>query len=355
MNDAERKTLLRFVLLYMGMFFILFASLSIFYYLKQRETEREHLAHRMQLMLLNPAQTLPSGFDLTAVPRGRFPPWILVDQGDRLVLAAAPETGEKKVKALVAEGVIFEERIRTLQRRIAVFMILAFFINLPVAAVLGWVSLQPYRRANRKLREFAEDIIHDLNAPVTALGINLEALAEACPNKRLAFIKLSLKQIRSLYHNLELYLRDEYREDAEAIELSQTVGKFVEILEEQHPEVQFHIHLSPLRVTLNPLAFERIVSNLIHNAIKYGGTHPAITIGVDTHNHFYIQDNGPGLPESDAVLKRGRQANPRESGFGLGLDIVHKLAAECRLPLHIRSEPGRGTIFSFDLSDRIIP
>jgi len=357
MNAPERHTLFRFVLLYMGMFFLLFASLSFLYYQEQRHFLRDRFETEMRRIALSvladQRSELPPGFHIVTGTEKDYPPNVLVPESDRLVLRIPSARPSERALTVVADIGLFDAADEDLRNRIIAFMLLGFVVNLAIALVLGWFSLQPFMRSNRKLKEFAQDVIHDLNAPVTAMKINLEALATECPSKRLRFVQLSLKQIRALYHNLELYLRDEYRSEAQKTDLARITREVVEPLREQYPDATFRIEVPSLTIEINPTAFERIVGNLVQNAVKYGGTHPVITIGLDEHKHFFIRDNGPGIANPDILLRRGQQADPHGAGQGLGLDIVRKLGESCHLPLQIRSEPGRGTTFAFDLSDRI--
>ncbi len=358
MSNPERRTLLRFILVYMGMFFLLFASISYLYYHEQRHVLRDRFEAEMRKIAVSafadPEAKLPEGFRIVPVLGTNYPPNILVLEPDRFVLRIPLSRSSGRSLAVTADPGLYEAAETKLRLRILAFMLLAFFVNLPIAYLLARISLRPYRQANERLKEFARDILHDLNAPLTALGINLEALAAECPSKRLRLVEFSFKQIRTLYQNLELYLRDEYRSEAKRVDLDRLVSEIVAPLREQYPEAKFRVEISPLTVEINPVALERVVGNLVQNALKYAGPRATITLGLDERKRFFVRDDGPGMENPERFLQRGKQAHPTNPGQGLGLDIVRKLGESCRLPLQIRSEPGRGTAFYFDLSDRIV-
>ena len=76
----------------------------------------------------------------------------------------------------------------------------------------------------------------------------------------------------------------------------------------------------------------QVVSNLVDNALKYGGG-SKITIGADEQDstiRVWVADNGPGIPEdrrADALRKYGRLEHSRTSdGSGLGLALVRAVA-----------------------------
>ena len=80
--------------------------------------------------------------------------------------------------------------------------------------------------------------------------------------------------------------------------------------------------------------FYNIAYNIVENAIKYGGLHPDIIIGVKKEGSgllLQFTDNGPGIPQEhiDFVFDRFYRV-PRENkkeveGFGLGLFYVKKI------------------------------
>ena len=102
-----------------------------------------------------------------------------------------------------------------------------------------------------------------------------------------------------------------------------------------------------------PELLERILANLVSNAIKYtpaGG----VLVGVRRRNEYadiLVIDTGIGIAEADFPLVFQdffQIANPgrnRDKGFGLGLGIVHRLCSGMNWPLTVRSKVGRGTAF----------
>lgn len=109
-------------------------------------------------------------------------------------------------------------------------------------------------------------------------------------------------------------------------------------------------------VDTDPARVRAIVLNLLGNAIKYADR-GEVVLSIDQPSpgrvRLRVQDQGPGLPEP--VLRHlgrpwttGEHAVPRE-GFGLGLFIVHSLASELALPMHVSSD-ANGTVFAFEFS-----
>ncbi|CAN5266086.1 PAS domain-containing hybrid sensor histidine kinase/response regulator [soil metagenome] len=97
----------------------------------------------------------------------------------------------------------------------------------------------------------------------------------------------------------------------------------------------------------------RVLQNLLSNAIKYT-PRGRVLLGCRRRGgllHIEIHDTGHGIPEPKQKLvfqefERLDQKNGTEPGLGLGLSIVQRIAKMLRHPVHLRSEPGRGSMFS---------
>ncbi|MGV3557822.1 PAS domain S-box protein [Larkinella arboricola] len=119
---------------------------------------------------------------------------------------------------------------------------------------------------------------------------------------------------------------------------------------------------TPLLVEGDSLKIERIVQNLVLNAIKYtrqGG----ITVrwqGADSENQWMliVQDTGPGIPEDELESFRRPSSSPSDDssrpaskavsdnpGEGIGLSIVWQLCNLLSAQLEVESELGTGTVF----------
>lgn len=96
--------------------------------------------------------------------------------------------------------------------------------------------------------------------------------------------------------------------------------------------------------------------NYISNGIKYGGAPPRLELGSTQLENdmiqYWVQDNGPGIPEIDQKLlfKPHTRLGPKQiRGEGLGLSIVRRIVAKCGGEVGVESFEGQGSKFWFSL------
>lgn len=100
-----------------------------------------------------------------------------------------------------------------------------------------------------------------------------------------------------------------------------------------------------------------VLRNLLSNAIKFTPQQGSIEVGAHEHEGFveiYVQDSGMGI--SSQALRKINESNfystngtASESGTGLGLMLCKEFLFRNGGQMHIESEPGKGSIFSFTL------
>ncbi|NDJ76167.1 MAG: hybrid sensor histidine kinase/response regulator [Chloroflexi bacterium] len=108
-------------------------------------------------------------------------------------------------------------------------------------------------------------------------------------------------------------------------------------------------------VSLDAPRFERVVDNLVSNAIKYTPAGGWVKVAVESqHDRALLQiiDNGLGIPEEDqtkifdAFYRVGREEHLEAEGTGLGLSIVKTIVEQHGGEIVLDSQLGQGTTFS---------
>ena len=108
-------------------------------------------------------------------------------------------------------------------------------------------------------------------------------------------------------------------------------------------------------IACDPEKIERIVLNLISNAIKFSDKGDEIFVDVNTKNEFVeisIKDNGIGIEPKDlnVIFDRFKQVDTSLSrnveGTGIGLSLVKSIAELHGGSIHVKSEVGEGSKFT---------
>lgn len=126
-----------------------------------------------------------------------------------------------------------------------------------------------------------------------------------------------------------------------------------------HEHVTFETDLASLpRVVGDPVAFRRILENLIANAVDSLQSRPGrITISTRVHERegdlpavrVTIADSGRGMPPDEAKRIFDDFYTTKEGGTGLGLSIVRRLVMDLHGTINVDSVPGQGTRFIIDI------
>lgn len=187
---------------------------------------------------------------------------------------------------------------------------------------------------------------HDLRTPITRLRLRSELIAERPLREKILH---DLDQMKTMIDAALSYLRDgKSREVIEPVDIAvllQTVcDQFADV---GHDAVYFGP--DHLTICVQPDAMQRAISNLVHNAIRYGGKARVSLQSQPGIVRIQVEDDGPGISDGDkaAVLEpfaRGDAARNMNDagGFGLGLAIARAvvLVHGGALTLHDREPHG---------------
>ena len=223
------------------------------------------------------------------------------------------------------------------------------------------------RRANQSKTRFLASASHDLRQPINTLSLFVANLSLKDVNQEHAEIIGHMNTaINSVDAQLESLL-DISKLDAGIVQPNLTETDLVRLTDEmvsslqKHTEDQVDMHFEcafdSIQSETDPVLFERVLNNLIGNAIKYT-PEGKITISINVIGdvaRISVKDTGIGIEqdEQERVFEEFYQiGNPERSeanGLGLGLSIVVRLADLLGLRLDMTSEPGVGTEMTVSL------
>jgi two-component system, OmpR family, sensor histidine kinase MtrB len=214
--------------------------------------------------------------------------------------------------------------------------------------------------AQARERRFTSDVSHELRTPLTALVAEASLLAEHLDQmpedaRRPAELLVNdVARLRDLVEDLmEISRLDagEARVREEPVDVGSLVATAVR---SRRWDDRVSIDRDSVVVTTDPRRLERIVANLIGNALEHAGRDVAVRVARDGLGAFVeVTDTGPGIPPDRLphVFDRFYKADSSRTGpgSGLGLAIALENARLLGGDLDVWSEVGRGTRFTLRL------
>ncbi len=223
--------------------------------------------------------------------------------------------------------------------------------------------------ANRAKTQFFTAASHDLRQPLHAMGLFAEALRQRTHEPEVANLVNSINASVDALEGLFSELLDITRIDAGGVDVRPQHFEVDDILR------KLRLHFEPtafekgLALTLrggrrvvhaDPLLVERILRNLVSNAIRYTEDGGVLVAARSRGDKVLLQvwDSGLGIREEEQarifeefyqVPNTPAVAPHQRKGLGLGLAIVKRLADLMEAPITLRSRAGHGTVFALEL------
>ena len=217
--------------------------------------------------------------------------------------------------------------------------------------------------ANRAKTQFFTAASHDLRQPLHAMGLFAEALRQKSHDEEVAQLVNSINASVDALEGLFSELLDITRIDSGGVEVnaqSFEIGEILRKLRLHFEPTAFEKGLALHVAHADPLLVERILRNLVSNAIRYTDDGSVLVSCRRRGDRLSLQvwDTGRGIGEHERsrvfeefyqVATSGVMSPDQRKGLGLGLAIVKRLADLMNAPLSLRSELGRGTVFTLEL------
>lgn len=221
-------------------------------------------------------------------------------------------------------------------------------------------------RASVAKSRFLAAASHDLRQPLHALGLFVSELSQRKLDARSRQLVGRITTSAETMDGLLGSLLDISRLDSgalipvrEAFDLRMRIERIVDGQSAIAAErgLDLHLHCPPCHAHTDPLLLDRILANLLSNAIRHT---PRGRVLVACRRRgarlrVEVRDSGPGIaPDSQELIFHEfvQLDNPERSqdkGLGLGLAIVRRLSKLLELPLELRSRPGRGSVFAVEV------
>ncbi len=375
---SEKKSLLRFLTLYLLLGTLVILLLSLFYYQSQEKlmfSNQRTVLSTYAYEQIKRLKSLHNYFDdRRTYPRDhRFKSAIydleevqifsllenkmikfdeeIYQAGGKIHLVKILDNYYLGAKFLFIE--VDDDRIwhQETMKRIGIYGSLAFLILLLFSFLLAKLFLKPMRDSIMLLDRFIKDTTHELNTPLSAILANIEMMDKDVMieknRKKLDRITIAAKTVSTLYEDLTyLTLEHERENEDEELDLRKIIIERIDYFESLSRSRQITIRrdLQEEQFVMDRKKFIRIVDNLISNAIKYNKRGGSINI-ILSEGKLVIEDTGIGIDEEKIpyIFDRYLRFNSSEGGFGIGLSIVKKIMDEYAMHIEVDSTLGRGT------------
>lgn len=226
---------------------------------------------------------------------------------------------------------------------------------------------------SRMKTQLFNNISHEIRTPLTLIIAPLESALSKVKNKDTQIqieqaLRNSKKILTMTNEILDLSKLDSGKESLITSEinikkyLSRRISAFHSLASSQNIDLQYSLKNIPENYMLltDPNKLEKIINNLVSNAIKYSPSGSTIFVSAkiksdNNHNFldFAVKDNGEGIADSDIdkIFERFHQLEQTNhiGGTGIGLALVKELINLLGGSIHVQSKIGEGSTFSFSI------
>jgi two-component system phosphate regulon sensor histidine kinase PhoR len=235
-------------------------------------------------------------------------------------------------------------------------------------AVAVLTEITDIEKTEKVRRDFIANVSHELRTPLTSIQGFTETLLESEPPSEqrqfLDVIRKSAKRMARLTEDLLTLARVESGEDAlhlravfPSVVLSDCAESMRDVVKLSGKTLEIeNDSVRPVSCDLDKI--HQVMTNLVENAAKYARRGARINIGAtdsETGVRFYVNDDGPGIPSEhlsrlyERFYRVDASRSQESGGTGLGLAIVKHIVLKHGGSVHVTSEIGKGSMFSFVL------
>lgn len=221
--------------------------------------------------------------------------------------------------------------------------------------------------ASRDKSRFLAAASHDLRQPMHALGLYVEVLRREVTEPEQVKVVSRIGESIDALSGLLNSLLDISKLDAGVV--FPEVGAFslhamlTRMAQDYAPvaadkNLRLRIRTTSAEVVSDPVLLERILLNLLSNAMRYTAPGGSVLVACRRRGgnlHIEVRDNGGGIPAAEQqnifreFFQLENSGRDRSKGLGLGLAIVERLAKLLGHGLMLRSAPGKGSLFAIEL------
>ncbi|MGN6567313.1 MAG: sensor histidine kinase [Flavipsychrobacter sp.] len=224
------------------------------------------------------------------------------------------------------------------------------------------------QKMSRAQTEILDMVAHDLRSPLNSIAALIELIkhptsTEAEKKEYYDLILASCKNSDTIIQDLidTAKKRDNKSLPVEGISLNSFLSSIRDQWIHRMPANKRLVYSGPQENIIAPInqqKMQRVIDNLINNAIKFTPPDGIIEMALQPHNdnvRISIKDNGIGIPKDlhpylfDRFSKAGRTGLDGEKSYGLGLSICQQIVEQHGGSISVDSREAQGTTFNIDI------
>jgi len=233
-------------------------------------------------------------------------------------------------------------------------------------------EIEALREKESFRKEFVGNVAHELKTPIFSIQGYILTLLEGAledPNFNRKFLMKAAKSVERmtmLVEDLDTITQFEsgsLKLEKEKIDIVELTKEVVDSREREAEKKKISIRFDrnyerPIFVEADSFRISQVLTNLITNSINYGktGGHTIVRFfDFDQRILVEVEDDGPGIEKEhiprlfERFYRVDKSRSRHQGGTGLGLAICKHIIEAHEQSLNVRSEVGKGSVFSFTL------
>ncbi len=375
MSEYEKKSLIKFLGLYLGSAFVFISVIAILLYMAKvenlSELQREKLKSYTSAISAEIIDSHMRGQHYEISKNREFKA-ALIGKSQNIIYSEIPllpplslgfyERGEyigvvdggarlhHGVKYIVAEtNSMANEKKEAVLSAFWVWIFSFLLVGL-LGFRLSKQFLKPIKEEIEKLDNFVKASAHELNTPITSLVLSLDTLKKEIKDPaKIEYLKASAKMLSKIHDDLTYYLqRETLKKEEEWIDFAALASErrnfYARVASAKGVSVE--AETDSFIYHIDKTAANRLIDNLLSNAVKYSKKDGKIKIKV-SQNLIIVEDEGIGINKEakQKIFGKFQRATDIGGGFGLGLYIVKSVCDDYGIQIEVESEEGAGSRF----------
>lgn len=214
-------------------------------------------------------------------------------------------------------------------------------------------------------REMAKQVAHEVKNPLTPMKLTIQNFERKFDPEDPEIHEKVQKLSASLVEQIDMVatvatafsqfakLPDKNNEKFELkTEIENILGVF------SNEKIYIHANKEHIEVNMDKIYLNRIVTNLVTNALQARTPERDLLVNVDIEQQqkrvkIAVEDNGSGIPDDKLDKIFAPNFTSKNSGMGLGLTMVRKMVEDYKGEISVKSEVGKGSVFTVLLPTNI--